>query len=190
VGVGAEVEASVLAGESSSVLRDADEDAAELVDGGGMAFVEEALVEEGKREREPAFGVRVGVRLDEDAEEGETQAAGEEEEIDDAELPDLDEEGEEALKGDQSLKWDEDGDEEDEDAEGKPKSDDDEDEEDEDADSDDEDDDDDKPRSKSKSKAKAPAKAAPKAASKPAPKPAAKPAAKAPAKPAPKGKKR
>ncbi len=128
--------------------------------------------------------------FDEDAEEGEAQAVGEDEEIDDAELPDLDEEGEEALKGDQSLKWDEDGDEEDEDAEGKPKSDDDEDDEDEDADSDDEDDDDDKPRSKSKSKAKAPAKAAPKAASKPAPKPAAKPAAKAPAKPAPKGKKR
>lgn len=130
--------------------------------------------------------------FDEDAEEGEAPAAGEEEEIDDADLPDLDEEGEEALKGDQSLKWDEDDGDEDDDESKKAKGDDD----DEDdspkksSDDDDDDDADEKPRTKSKSKSAS----APKKATKPAAKAPAKAHAKAPEKaahkPAAKGKKR
>jgi hypothetical protein len=135
--------------------------------------------------------------FDEDAEEGEAPAAGEEEEIDDADLPDLDEEGEEALKGDQSLKWDEDeaeGAETDETKKAKTDGDDDdedEDSDDEDSEDDDEDEDEDdededgKPRAKSKTKSKPAAKKAAKPAAKPAPKKAAKPAPK----PAAKGKK-
>ncbi|MEY4489086.1 MAG: hypothetical protein RIQ79_1594 [Verrucomicrobiota bacterium] len=134
--------------------------------------------------------------FDEDAEEGEAPVAGEEEEIDDADLPDLDEEGEEALKGDQSLKWDEDEGEGDEDDESKKAKggDDDEDSDDDDApkkssdDDDDDDDEDEKPRAKSKSKS-APA-AAPKKVAKPAAKTPAKTPAKSASKPAPKGKKR
>ncbi len=126
--------------------------------------------------------------FDEDAEEGEAPAGGEEEGIEDADLPDLDEEGEAALKGDQSLKWDEDeanGD-DDDDGKKKPKGGDDDEDEDEekDDDSDDEDDDEDKPRAKTKSKA--PAKKASKPASKPVAKTSSKPAAKAPSKSAPK----
>jgi hypothetical protein len=68
--IGAEIEAPVASGEAASVLSDADEDGAELVDGSGMGFVEESLVEEGEGEREPAFGVWVRVGLDEEAEEG------------------------------------------------------------------------------------------------------------------------
>jgi len=127
--------------------------------------------------------------FDENAEEGEAPASGEEEVIDDADLPDLDEEGEEALKGDQSLKWDED-EEKDEDDDAKPKGggDEDSDDDDDDApkkgsksdDDEDEDDEDEKPRAKSKSGSSKPA---PKPAAKPA-KAAAKPAAKSPAKPA------
>jgi hypothetical protein len=122
--------------------------------------------------------------FDEDADEGEAPATGEEQ-IDDADLPDLDEEGEAALKGDQSLKWDEDeADGEDDDDAKKPKGDDDEDEDEDDDDEkskdDDDDDEDEKPRTKSKAKApakkagKPPAKAASKPAAKPTPKPAAK----------------
>jgi hypothetical protein len=120
--------------------------------------------------------------FDEDADEGEAPATGEEQ-IDDADLPDLDEEGEAALKGDQSLKWDEDeADGEDDDDAKKPKGDDDEDEDEDDDDekSKDDDDEDEKPRTKSKAKApakkagKPPAKAASKPAAKPTPKPAAK----------------
>jgi hypothetical protein len=126
--------------------------------------------------------------FDEDAEEGEAPAGGEEEGIEDADLPDLDEEGEAALKGDQSLKWDEDeanGD-DDDDGKKKPKGGDDDEDEDEekDDDSDDEDEDEDKPRAKSKSKASA--KKASKPASKPVAKTSSKPAAKAPSKSAPK----
>jgi hypothetical protein len=62
-------------------------------------------------------------------EEGE-RPARKEDELDDQDLPALDEAEEERLKNDQSLKWDEDEeDEEDEDGEGKPKGDGDEDEE-------------------------------------------------------------
>lgn len=120
--------------------------------------------------------------FDEDADEGEAPATGEEQ-IDDADLPDLDEEGEAALKGDQSLKWDEDeADGEDDDDAKKPKGDDDDDEDegDEKSKDDDDDDEDEKPRTKSKAKApakkagKPPAKAASKPAAKPTPKPAAK----------------
>ncbi len=126
--------------------------------------------------------------FDEDAEEGEAPAGGEEEGIEDADLPDLDEEGEAALKGDQSLKWDED--EADGDDDDKPKGDDDdEDEEKEEKDDDDSDDeDDDKPRAKSKSKSSAKKPAKPVA--KPTAKAPAKAAAKSPAKPAAKAKKR
>jgi hypothetical protein len=136
--------------------------------------------------------------FDEDAEEGEAPAAGEEEEIDDADLPDLDEEGEEALKGDQSLKWDEDDGDEDDDESKKAKGDDDDEDEDDSpkksSDDDDDDDADEKPRTKSKSKsASAPKKATKPAAKAPA-KAHAKASAKAPAKaahkPAAKGKKR
>ncbi len=96
--------------------------------------------------------------FDEDDEEGERAAASEDDaEIDDADLPDVDDEDDEAMKNDASLKWDEDeeteedadkpkkedGDEDDED------SDDDEEDEDEDEDSDD-DEDDDAPKKKKK----------------------------------------
>lgn len=136
--------------------------------------------------------------FDEDAEEGEAPAAGEEEEIDDADLPDLDEEGEEALKGDQSLKWDEDDGDEDDDESKKAKGDDDDEDEDDSpkksSDDDDDDDADEKPRTKSKSKsASAPKKATKPAAKAPAKahaKASAKAPAKAPHKPAAKGKKR
>ncbi len=135
--------------------------------------------------------------FDEDAEEGEAPAAGEEEEIDDADLPDLDEEGEEALKGDQSLKWDEDDGDEDDDESKKAKGDDDDEDEDDSpkkSSDDDDDDADEKPRTKSKSKSAS----APKKATKPAAKAPAKAHAKASAKapekaahkPAAKGKKR
>jgi hypothetical protein len=135
--------------------------------------------------------------FDEDAEEGEAPAAGEEEEIDDADLPDLDEEGEEALKGDQSLKWDEDDGDEDDDESKKAKGDDDDEDEDDSpkkSSDDDDDDADEKPRTKSKSKsASAPKKATKPAAKAPAKahaKASAKAPAKAPHKPAAKGKKR
>ncbi len=96
--------------------------------------------------------------FDEDDEEGERAAASEDDaEIDDADLPDVDDEDDEAMKNDASLKWDEDeeteedadkpkkedGDEDDED------SDDHEEDEDEDEDSDD-DEDDDAPKKKKK----------------------------------------
>jgi hypothetical protein len=124
--------------------------------------------------------------FDEDADEGEAPATGEEQ-IDDADLPDLDEEGEAALKGDQSLKWDEDeADGEDDDDAKKPKGDDDEDEDEDDEKSKDDDDDDEDEKPRTKSKAKAPAKKA----GKPPAKAASKPAAKPTPKPAAKGKKR
>ncbi len=71
-------------------------------------------------------------------------------EIDDEDLPDLDEDEEEQLKNDQSLKWDDDEEsEDDEDAAAKPKGDDDEDSEDDDeeeSEKDEEEDEDEKPR--------------------------------------------
>ncbi|WP_221030301.1 hypothetical protein [Actomonas aquatica] len=75
--------------------------------------------------------VPAGYETDEEDGEGDTD----EEDIDDADLPDIDEEDENALKGDASLKWDD----EDEDEEGDE---DEEDDEDSDSDSDDDEDDD------------------------------------------------
>lgn len=117
--------------------------------------------------------------FDEDEEDGERTIASEDDaEIDDADLPDVDDEDDEAIKNDASLKWDEDEEEDaDPDAKKKPAAGDEDEDDDEEKDSDDDDEesdddeDDDKPKSKSKAK--------------PAPK--AKPAAKAKAKP---GKKR
>lgn len=113
--------------------------------------------------------------FDEDEEDGERTVASEDDaEIDDADLPDVDDEDDASLKGDASLKWDED-EEEDADPDAKKKassSDDDEEEEDEDKEDkeddsdDDSEDDDDKPKSKSKTKAKAKPKPAPKAKAK------------------------
>lgn len=76
------------------------------------------------------------------------------EEADDADLPELDEEEEEKLKNDESLKWDEDEDEEgDDDEDGdKEKGEDDEDDEDEEEESEEDEDEDEKPRRKSKGK--------------------------------------
>lgn len=97
--------------------------------------------------------------FDEDEEDGDRAVASEDDaELDDADLPDVDDEDDASLKGDASLKWDED-DEDDADPDAKKKADSDDDEdEDEDEDSDDEDsddeDDDEKPKSKSKSKSK------------------------------------
>jgi len=101
--------------------------------------------------------------FDEDEEDGERTVASEDDaEIDDADLPDVDEEDEAAIKNDASLKWDEE-EEEDTDPDAKKKKpaggDDEDDDEEEKKDSDDEDEDgdedDDKPKSKSKSKTKA-----------------------------------
>lgn len=76
------------------------------------------------------------------------------EEADDADLPELDEEEEEKLKNDESLKWDEDEEEDgDDDEDGdKEKGEDDEDDEDEDEESEEDEDEDEKPRRKSKGK--------------------------------------
>ncbi len=94
---------------------------------------------------------------DADEESSEKEPASDDDEADDADLPELDEEEEEKLKNDQSLKWDED--EEDADDEDKDKDGDDDDDDDDDEDSDDDDDDDDsdddedeKPKRSSKSK--------------------------------------
>lgn len=97
--------------------------------------------------------------FDEDDDEGERTAASEDDaEIDDADLPDVDDEDDEAIKNDASLKWD-DEDEEKKDEDEKPKAegdeDDDEDEEDDDEEDDDDededsDDDDDAPKKKKK----------------------------------------
>ena len=93
-----------------------------------------------------------------ETEEGEERASKGDEDIDDEDLPELDEEDEKTLEGDATLKWDEDEDlKDDEDGEKKKADDDDEDEDEEDNedDSDDEDEDDDeKPQSKSKAKPK------------------------------------
>lgn len=95
--------------------------------------------------------------FDEDEDEGDRTPASEDDaEIDDADLPAVDDEDEEAIKGDASLKWDED--EEDKDDDNKPKSEGDDEEE----DSDDEDDDEDKPAKK---------KTAPKSPRRPSPPP-------------------
>lgn len=96
--------------------------------------------------------------FDEDEDEGDRTPASEDDaEIDDADLPAVDDEDEEAIKGDASLKWDDD--EEDKDDDDKPKSD----EDDEEEDSDDEDDDEDKPaKKKTAPKKPAPSKPAPK----------------------------
>lgn len=93
--------------------------------------------------------------FDEDDEEGERSAASEDDaEIDDADLPDVDDEDDEAIKNDASLKWDEDEEEDDEDAKPKAASgDDDEDEEDsegDDEEADEDDEDDDAPKKKKK----------------------------------------
>jgi hypothetical protein len=74
----------------------------------------------------------------------EDEEAASDEEIDEADLPEIDEEDEEALKGDASLKWDEDEEsEEEEEGAEKPGADDDEDEDDEDEDEEEEDEDED-----------------------------------------------
>jgi hypothetical protein len=95
--------------------------------------------------------------FDEDDDEGERSAPADEAEIDDADLPDVDDEDDEAIKNDASLKWDED-EEKDEDEEAKKpaaegdedeEADDDEDEDDED-DAEDDDEDDDTPKKKKK----------------------------------------
>lgn len=91
--------------------------------------------------------------FDEDDEEGERAAATEDDaEIDDADLPDVDDEDDEAIKNDSSLKWDEDEEEsDDEKPKGDGDKDDDEDDEEEEEDSDSEDDeDDDTPKRKKK----------------------------------------
>jgi hypothetical protein len=92
-------------------------------------------------------------------EETAEKSTGDDDEADDADLPELDEEEEEKLKNDQSLKWDEDDEEADKDDDAKAKDkdgdDDDDDDEDEDEEEDDEDSDDDedeKPKRSSKSK--------------------------------------
>ena len=100
--------------------------------------------------------------FDEDDEDGERAAASEDDaEIDDADLPDVGDEDDESIKGDASLKWDDEDEAKDDDD--KPKSDDDDededsDDDDEDSDDDDEDDEDEKP----KKKKPAPKKPAPK----------------------------
>ena len=105
--------------------------------------------------------------FDEDDDEGERVPASEDDaEIDDADLPSVDDEDEEAIKGDASLKWDEDEEDKD-DPDAKPKAEGEDDEEDEDADeeedSDDDEDDEDKPKKKKTAPKKpAPAKPAPK----------------------------
>ncbi len=92
--------------------------------------------------------------FDEDDDEGERAAATEDDaEIDDADLPDVDDEDDEAIKNDSSLKWDED--EEESGDEDKPKGDgdkddDDKEEDEEEEDSDDDEDDDDTPKRKKK----------------------------------------
>jgi hypothetical protein len=99
--------------------------------------------------------------FDEDDEEGDRAPATEDDaEIDDADLPSVDDEDEESIKGDASLKWDEDDeDKDDEDAKPKAEGDD----EDEEADDEDSDDEDDKPAKKKPAPKKtAPAKPAPK----------------------------
>jgi hypothetical protein len=94
--------------------------------------------------------------FDEDDDEGERAVASEDDaEIDDADLPDVDDEDDEAIKNDASLKWDDEDEDKDKEEEDKPKaggdSDDDEDEEDSDDDDDEEEEDDeDKPQKKSK----------------------------------------
>jgi hypothetical protein len=95
--------------------------------------------------------------FDEDDDEGERTAASEDDaEIDDADLPDVDDEDDEAIKNDASLKWDEDEEETDKDekpkAEGDDEEEDDEKEEDDDSE-DEEDEDDDAPKKKKKKKA-------------------------------------
>lgn len=81
--------------------------------------------------------------FDEDDDEGERTAASEDDaEIDDADLPDVDDEDDEAIKNDASLKWD-DEDEDKKDEDEKPKAEGDEDDDDEDSDDEDEEEDDD-----------------------------------------------
>ena len=106
--------------------------------------------------------------FDEDDDEGERAAASEDDaEIDDADLPDVDEEDDEAMKNDASLKWDEDEEEAGEDDKPKAagdddekdsKSDDDEDEDEDDEDEDDEEDDDEDDDTPKKKKKPAPKK--------------------------------
>lgn len=96
--------------------------------------------------------------FDEDEEDGERSISSEDDaEIDDADLPDVDDEDDEAIKNDASLKWDEDDEEdEDDDAKGRQGDDEDEDEEDDDSEEDEEDDEDEdeKPKSRAKPKPK------------------------------------
>ncbi|MGC4071789.1 MAG: hypothetical protein QM760_04600 [Nibricoccus sp.] len=99
--------------------------------------------------------VPAGWDVDEETAE---KSTSDDDEADDADLPELDAEEEEKLKNDQSLKWDEDdedGDKDDDDKDGDDDDDDDEDSDDDDEDSDDDDSDDDedeKPKRSSKSK--------------------------------------
>jgi hypothetical protein len=83
----------------------------------------------------------------------EAPAKGIEDEADDEDLPELDEEEEEKLKNDESLKWDEDDEDGDEEKDGeKKKGDDDEDDDEDEEDEDDDAEEDEKPRRKSKGK--------------------------------------
>lgn len=96
--------------------------------------------------------------FDEDDDEGERTAASEDDaEIDDADLPDVDDEDDEAIKNDASLKWDDEDEKPDEDDKPKADADGDDDEDDDEKDDDDEeeededdDEDDDKPKKKKK----------------------------------------
>jgi hypothetical protein len=78
-----------------------------------------------------------------ESEEGEERASKSDEDIDDDDLPELDEDDEKTLEGDSSLKWDEDDEEKDDDDGTKKKAGSDDDDEDEDSEDDDEDSDDD-----------------------------------------------
>ena len=88
-----------------------------------------------------------------ESEEGEERASKGDDDIDDEDLPELDEEDEKTLAGDATLKWDEDEDASDDSSADKKKStDDDEDDEDDDDEKDDDDDEEEKPKAKPKPK--------------------------------------
>jgi hypothetical protein len=88
-----------------------------------------------------------------ETEEGEERASKGDDDIDDEDLPELDEEDEKTLAGDATLKWDEDEDASDDSSADKKKStDDDEDDEDDDDEKDDDDDEEEKPKAKPKPK--------------------------------------
>jgi hypothetical protein len=106
--------------------------------------------------------------FDEDDDEGDRAPATEDDaEIDDADLPTVDDEDDESIKGDASLKWDEDDEDDKDDPDAKPKAEGDDKDEDDEKEEDDSDDEDEDDEDKPKKKKPAPKKPAP---SKPAPK--------------------